>query len=79
MSDILHFFSDSCSSKDEAVIENTWKPDNTSKNVIAIQMYGFRFVDSDTVEVKCSALFCPKDSSCPSKVSYIIFFSESRM
>ncbi|XP_071177726.1 uncharacterized protein [Mytilus edulis] len=63
----MHFFSDTCTSKDEAVIEGFWKQDNSSNNKITIQMYGFRFVDSETVNVKCTALFCPKGVKCSSK------------
>ncbi|CAC5370273.1 unnamed protein product [Mytilus coruscus] len=65
--DYVLWTNDTCSSKDEAVIEGAWKQDNSSHNKITIQMYGFRFVDSDTVKVKCTALFCPIGVTCSSK------------
>ncbi|XP_063419292.1 uncharacterized protein LOC134702128 [Mytilus trossulus] len=64
--DYVLWTNDTCSSKDEAVIEGVWKKVNSSHNKITIQMYGFRFVDSDTVLVKCTALFCPQGVPCSS-------------
>ncbi|CAC5370138.1 unnamed protein product [Mytilus coruscus] len=57
--DYVLWKNETCASEDKAVIENDWKQDNTSQNIITVQMYGFRFVDSDKVVVKCDALFCP--------------------
>lgn len=58
---------EACSSKDTAVIEDTWHQNKTINNLISIPMYGFRFVGSDTVTVTCSAMFCPKGLPCSSK------------
>lgn len=54
-----------CSSKDTAFLENYWTKDESHNNVISITMYAFRFPDSNTVSIECSAHFCPKlDSTC---------------
>lgn len=64
--DYILWKNDKCLSNDLAVIENTWKQNIKSNRTITIDMYGFRFVDSENVFVKCKAMFCPQGETCPS-------------
>ncbi|CAC5370144.1 unnamed protein product [Mytilus coruscus] len=55
-----------CASYDKAIMGDKWTLDNET---ISIGMYAFRFVDSSSVTIECSAYICPSsDLACISTV-----------
>lgn len=55
-----------CTSKDKVIMEDKWTAVN---NILSIKMYAFRFVDSTSVTIKCSAYVCPDtDTNCKTEV-----------
>ncbi|CAC5370279.1 unnamed protein product [Mytilus coruscus] len=57
----------SCSSNDKAIMRDKWTLNNET---ISIDMYAFRFVDSNSVTIECSAYICPSsDSACINAVN----------
>lgn len=56
-----------CSSNDKAIMGDKW---TLSNETISIAMYAFRFVDSSSVTIECSAYICPSsDSVCTKAVN----------
>lgn len=56
-----------CKSNDNAIMEDKW---TLSNETISIVMYAFRFVDSNSVTIECSAYICPSsDSVCTKAVN----------
>lgn len=57
----------SCTSKDNAIMENGWTI--TNDHTYSIDMYAFRFVDSKDVTIECSAFICPlSDPECTKQI-----------
>ncbi|CAG2219403.1 unnamed protein product [Mytilus edulis] len=55
-----------CKSNDNAIMGDKW---TLSNETISIVMYAFRFVDSNSVTIECSAYICPSsDSVCTKAV-----------